>query len=447
MKFYGRTEELTLLNKITSQTSKSGRITVIIGRRRVGKTSLAIEANITNKFVYLFVSKKSEKLLCEEYIKAIKNQFKIPVYGEITKFIDIFRILLELSTKERFVLIIDEFQEFLRINPSIYSDIQNLWDQFRNKCSLHIIFIGSVHSLMVKIFQNQKEPLFGRADRILYLKPLEILTIKQILVDSDNYTNKNLFHNYLITGGVPRYQEIFEENGIFEIDEMIDFIFEKNSPFLNEGKNLLIEEFGKEYGTYFSILELLSMGRTSRTEIESILEINSGGYLDRLENEYDIISKRKPFNAKQTGKIQKYYIKDNFLTFWFRFIHKNRSAVEAGNFSYIKADVEKNLSTYSGPFLEKFFHQLLEYTKEYNVVGTYWERGNRNEIDIVAINNLDKKILFGEVKLNQDKIRITELKSKADKLKKEYPDYKYQYKGFSIKSIDLELEFIEIKEK
>ncbi|MEA1911766.1 MAG: DUF234 domain-containing protein, partial [Spirochaetota bacterium] len=432
----GRKEELALLNKINTQISNSGKMTVITGRRRVGKTSLAIEANKANKSIYLFVSKKSEILLCEEYMKAIKDKFKIPIYGEITKFIDVFRILLDLSTKENFVLIIDEFQEFLRINPSIYSDIQNYWDQFRNKIFLHVIFIGSVHSLMVKIFQNEKEPLFGRADRILYLKPLEIRTIKKILLDSNKYSNKNLFYNYLITGGVPRYLEIFKENEIFNIDEMIDFIFDKNSLLLNEGKNLLIEEFGKEYATYFSILELVSAGRTSRSEIESILEINSGGYLDRLENEYDIISKRRPFNAKQTGKIQKYYIKDNFLTFWFRFIHKNKSSIEAGNFVFIKADVKKNLSTYSGSFLEKFFCQVLEYTQEYNVIGNYWERGNKNEIDIVAINDTDKRILFGEVKLNQDKIRINKLKNKTEKLKKEYPDYNYIYRGFSMDSIN-----------
>ncbi len=38
---------------------------------------------------------------------------------------------------------------------------------------------------------------------------------------------------------------------------MLDFMLKQNSPFLDEGKNVLIEEFGKEYGTYFSILELI----------------------------------------------------------------------------------------------------------------------------------------------------------------------------------------------
>lgn len=411
-------------------------MTVITGRRRVGKTSLSIEATKEDTVLYLFISKKSETLLCEDFKALIIEKFDYPIIGEIKIFRDIFKVLLEIAKKVKYVLIIDEFQEFIKINPSVYSEIQNLWDQYKRDIKLHVIFIGSIYSLMTKIFQNNKEPLFGRSDRTIYLKPLKASVLKNILSDRGKYKAENLFHNYLITGGVPRYQEILEENNVFTINEIIDFMLGKNSPFLNEGKNLLIEEFGKEYGTYFSILELLSMGRTSRSEIESILEINSGGYLDRLEKDYDIISKRRPFNAKQTGKIQKYYIKDNFLNFWFRFIYKNRSAVETGNFEFIKKIIKTELSTYSRLFLEKLFYQLLAETNKYNQIGTYWERGNKNEIDIIAISDVDNTLLIGDVKLNPKKIRINELKQKAISIQNKYNEYRIEYRGFSIDDID-----------
>lgn len=99
---------------------------------------------------------------------------------------------------------------------------------------------------------------------------------------------------------------------------------------------MLIEEFGKEYGMYFSILELISVGKTRRNEIESILQKNVGGYLERLEKDYAVSKKFKPINAKPESKLQKYHIKDLFLKFWFRFIYCNRTAVETGNFTYIK---------------------------------------------------------------------------------------------------------------
>jgi AAA+ ATPase superfamily predicted ATPase len=318
----------------------------------------------------------------------------------------------------------------------VYSEIQNLWDQYRQQTRIHLMFVGSVHSLMVKIFQNNKEPLFGRADRILYLKPFKPDTIHEILQQAQQYTPENLFYAYLLTGGIPRYLEILHDNAVYGRDAIMDFVFSKNSPFLEEGKHVLIEEFGKEYATYFSILELLASGKTGRGELESILATNVSGYLVRLQDEYDVIAVRKPINAKPGSKVQKYFIKDNFLNFWFRFIYRNNSAVEAENFAYIKRILERDLSTYSGMVLERLFHVLLAGTGHYNQIGSYWERGNQNEIDVVAVNDLDKQVLVGEVKMNPERIRIPALQHKAVKLEQAFAGYAFAYQGFSLEAID-----------
>ena len=435
MKFYDRINELQNLEKQYEQINNSAKMTVITGRRRIGKTLLSLKYCENKKFLYLFVSKKSESLLCEEFIEEIKDKYSIPVIGKIIKFRDVFELILRIAEKEAIVVIIDEFQEFSNINASVYSDIQNLWDRNKNKSHIHLIFIGSIYSLMVKIFQNSKEPLFGRSDGNLYLKTFQPQTLKDILDDEKCFSEENLFAHYIITGGVPRYEEILINNKAYTYKEIINFIFQKNSPFLNEGKNILIEEFGKEYGTYFSILELLAVGKTSRTEIESILEKNIGGYLERLINDYNIVNSNKPITAKPAGKIRKYYIKDNFINFWFRFIYKYNSAIETENFDYIKRIVNRDFKTYAGPYLEKLFHQLIANTKEYNIIGNYWERGNKNEIDIVALNEIDKKLLIGDVKLNPEKIRIELLKIKSSLLIKKYYDYDTTYIGLSIKDI------------
>ena len=347
-----------------------------------------------------------------------------------------FQLLLEIGKQEKIVVIIDEFQEFYNINPSVYSEIQNIWDQYKEQSKVHLIFIGSIYSLMAKIFKNSKEPLFGRADRIMYLKTFTPNVIKTILEDHNNYTIENLFINYLITGGVPRYQDILIKNDVLTENKIINFFFDEESPFIEEGKTILIEEFGKEYGTYFSILELMSEGKTSRSEIESILEKNIGGYLERLESDFDIVSKRKPIGAKETGRVQKYFIKDNFLNFWFRYIYKYRSAIETENYDYIKKILKKTLSTFSGPVLEKMFQELIVSTKQYNIIGNYWERGNKNEIDIVAINELEKKIFIAEVKMNKNKINIKELEEKSVKLLSKYKNYEIEYSGLGLQDID-----------
>ncbi len=436
MKFYNRKNELAELSKLYDQAAKSARLTVITGRRRVGKTMLALEFTQKHKHLYLFVSKKSEHLLCMEYLEEIRKYFPLPVIGEIKTFKDIFMLLIEFSRKERFTLIIDEFQEFYNINPSVYSDIQHLWDVNKSSCRLNLICIGSVYSLMHKIFEESKEPLFGRADRILFLRPFSIRDMHTILADHGHKDGQTLFDCYAITGGMPKYIDILASNDVFQFDSMVDFILVDNSPFLNEGRSLLVEEFGKEYGTYFSILELIASGKSARTEIESVLEIHAGAYLAKLETDYALIAKLKPINAKPNSRLQKYRIIDNFLAFWFRFIFKNRSAVETGNFSYIREIINRDYSTYTGRILESFYQQVFAESGRYNRIGTYWERGNQNEIDLVAVNDLKKEVVFADIKLDSSRINLKALKDKATKLSEEYKGYKKEWLGLHLSNIE-----------
>lgn len=435
MKFYNRERELAELKKLFKQTATQARMTVITGRRRVGKTSLALEFIKDHKHLYLFVSKKPETLLCMEFLENIRASFAVPVIGEIKTFREIFLLLIELSKAEPFTVILDEFQEFYHINPAVYSEIQNLWDVNKTKCKMNLICIGSVYSLMHKIFEEQKEPLFGRADRNLFLKPFPIKTIQEILADNGSKGLKSLFDVYVLTGGLPKYLELLTTNSALTFGTIMDFVLQADSPFINEGKNLLIEEFGKEYGTYFSILELISIGKTARTEIESLLEVDIGGYLDRLENDLGLITKHKPINAKPNSRTQKYKIRDNFLNFWFRFIYRNRSAIETGNFKYVRDVVNRDYDTYCGVLLERCFHELLADSGKFNQIGSYWERGNINEIDLVALNDLKKCIVIADIKLNKAKLNIGVLRNKAKELLASYPGYEAEWLGLSIENI------------
>ncbi len=435
MKFYDRKQELAELNKLLGQARNSARMTVLTGRRRVGKTLLSLEFIKGQKYIYFFVAKKSESLLCDEYLQEIKSLFPdAPIIGEIRHFKDVFQLLLQIAQKEHFTLIMDEFQEFYNINDSIYSEIQKLWDLNKSRCRMNVIFIGSVYSLMHKIFQNSKEPLFNRADRIFSIGPFSIKTLNAILHDYNVKDENVLFDYYLLTGGMPKYIDLLVENNVFSFDSILNFMINPNSPFIDEGKNLLIEEFGKEYGTYFSILELISVGKTARSEIESLLESDVGGYLERLEKDYAIIAKYKPINAKPNSRSQKYRIVDNFLNFWFRFIYRNRSAIETGNFDYIKDIIKRDYSTYAGKILEKFFHDLFAETRCYNHIGFYWEKGNKNEIDLVAINDIKNEIIIAEIKMNKKKVNIENLNGKAKRLIVDYPKYKIQYLGIGLEN-------------
>ena len=435
MKFYDRERELAELGKVEKQTGSSARMTVLTGRRRVGKTSLALEFAQSRRHLYLFVSKKSEPLLCSEYLEEVQRLFDVPVVGEIKTFRDIFRLLLEISKQAPFTLIVDEFQEFLQINPAVYSEIQHLWDINKGQCHLNLICIGSVYSLMHRIFEEKKEPLFGRADRIVSLKPFPVRTIRQVLADHGVTGMKALFDCYVLTGGMPKYMDLLAANSALTFDRMMDCVLQADSPLLNEGRNLLIEEFGKDYGTYFSILELIALGKTARTEMQSILEADIGGHLERLESTFGIISRHKPIDAKPNARLQKYRITDNFLSFWFRFIYRNRSAVETGNFAYVRDVIQRDYSVHCGLLLEKCFHELLAETGNYNRIGSYWERGNQNEIDLVAINDMKKTITIADIKLSKSRLSVAGLKHRAQGLLASYPRHQPEWLGLSVENI------------
>ncbi len=433
MKFYNREKELAFLSEIEKKSFHSAQMTFIVGRRRIGKTSLMVRSASKKESLYFFVAKKNEALLCSEFVEEIKLKLKVEIFGEMKTFREVFGYLMELSKTRHFILIIDEFQQFFSVNPSVYSDMQNIWDAKKEHSKINLILCGSVYSLMKRIFEQSKEPLFGRATQRLFLKEFDVNILKKIVGDNyPAYTSDDLLAFYMITGGVAKYVELLVEAGAFTLHDILGTVFSENSLFLDEGKNVLIDEFGKDYGNYFSVLALIASSKTSRPEIESILEIPAGGYLDKLEKEFGIIQKIRPLFAKPNSRTVKYYIRDNFLNFWFRFIYKYSGALEIGNLSYVRNIVQRDYQTYSGKILERYFMNKFIAEGNYSAMGSYWEKGNRNEIDIIAVNDLEKRMVIGEVKRQRKKLSIPVLKEKATGIVRKFEGYKTEFIGLSL---------------
>lgn len=436
MKFYNRERELQKLLSIQKKSEKSAQFTYVVGRRRIGKTSLLLKSSAETTFLYFFISRKSEQLLCIDFVEEIERKLGEKVYGNFVQFQQLFEYLMHVSKSRNFTLIIDEFQEFQQINNSIFSDMQRIWDVNKEQSKLNLIVCGSIYSMMHKIFQHSKEPLFGRATNAIQLQEFSVNTLKEILTEyHPGYEKEDLLSFYMYTGGVAKYVEIFIQEEAFTKEKMLEVLLAPNSFFIEEGKNVLIEEFGKEYGTYFSILSLIASSKTARPEIESILEREVGGYLDRLENVYNLIEKVKPMFSKEGTRLVKYVIKDNFLHFWFRYYYKQRAAIEIGNYAYVKQIIENEYNVYSGVLLEKYFLNYLKNEMEYNQIGRYWEKGNLNEIDLIAVNDLNKTMKICEIKRNPTKINLQELKKKATKLIASIPDYQVEFVGYSLVDI------------
>lgn len=436
MRFFDRTEEIASLQEIRSMAKSNAQFTVVTGRRRIGKTSLVWKAYEDEPILYFFVARKAEGELCEDYRLEIENKLGIPTMGKAERFVEIFEYLMKLSAVQPFTLFIDEFQEFFRVNKSVYSDMQRIWDIYSPKAHVNLIVCGSIYSMMTKIFKDKKEPLYNRQTRFMTVRPFTPAVLKDILSEyNPGYTSEDLLALYSFTGGVAKYVQLLVDAGATTKTKMLNQLIKADSIFLGEGKAILIEEFGKDYGIYFSILSAIARGKTSRSEIENIVGREIGGYLTKLEKEYEVITKKQPLFEKTNTKNVRYTIEDNFFTFWFRFIYKYNYMLEIENYESVKTIIGRDYETFSGLMLERYFKRVLIEKHEYTRIGGWWDRKGENEIDIVAENELNDEAVFFEVKRKAGNIDMETLERKAAVFLRatgEFKGYSIAYKGLSM---------------
>lgn len=439
MKFFDRSEEIASLHEIREIAKNNAQFTVVTGRRRIGKTSLVWKAYEDESILYFFVARKAESDLCEDYQLEIENKLGIPTIGRTEHFTDIFEFLMKLSIDRPITLFIDEFQEFFRVNKSVYSDMQRIWDIYSNKAHINLIVCGSIYSMMTKIFKDKKEPLYNRQTRFMTVRPFTPSILKEILTEyNSDHTAEDLLTLYSFTGGVAKYVQLLVDAGATTKEKMLNQIVKADSIFLGEGKAILIEEFGKDYGVYFSILSAIARGKTSRSEIESVVGREIGGYLTKLENEYEVIAKKQPLFEKSSTKNVRYTIEDNFFIFWFRFIYKYSYMLEIENYESLKAIINRDYETFSGLMLERYFRRVLIERQAYTRIGGWWDRKGENEIDIVAENELNNEATFFEVKRKAANIDIEVLKQKAAAFLRatgEFKGYNISYKALSMEDM------------
>ncbi len=436
MKFYDREEEITLLKEIQKQSVNNAQFTVLTGRRRIGKTHLLLNATAGQSTLYFFVARKAENFLCQDFQQEIKEKLGIPILGEVNSFGKLFEFLMIYSKGTPFNLIIDEFQEFFNIAPHVYSEMQHYWDVNKNESKINLIVSGSVHTLMHKIFENSKEPLFGRATQMMKIRSFKTSVLKEILTDyNPSWKQEDLLAMYCFTGGVAKYVQLFVDGKALTKQAMLDLMIKEDSLFLQEGKNMLIEEFGKEYATYFTILSAIARGENTRGKIESVVKREVGGYLTKMERDYSLISKTTPIFSKVETKNVRYSIEDNFLTFWFRFIYKYSHIIEIGGFKELKAIIERDYSTFSGKILERYFKTRFMEEGNITKIGGYWDRKGETEIDLIVVNELEKRALFVEIKRKTENISIEKLVEKSVVFRKatgELKDYNFEFNGYSL---------------
>lgn len=425
MKFYDRERELDILRKNWEASAQRSRFTVMVGRRRIGKTALLLKTEHEQKMLYLYVSKDNERVLVEKFQKAAEEVLGLHVYGHLETFAQFFEQVMAYGQEHHFTLVFDEFQNFLKVNPAIPSHIQNIWDRYHEKTMVNLVACGSIYSMIHRIFDNDDEPLYGRKDCEIKLRPFCIQVVKQILHDyNPHYTSEDLLCLYMLTGGVAKYVGLLMDAGATTKEAMLRWVTALGSPFLTEGRELVLSEFGKDYANYLSILQLVAGGMTVQNQIDNIIGKNTGTYLKRLDEEYNYVSKQAPMFSKPGNRNLRWSIEDCFLRFWFRFILPNQNLIEMEREDLLLEIVERDYNDYTGHVLEQYFRQKVSEEERVTMVGNYWDRKGKNEIDLIALNDIDKTALVAEVKRNADRYDSKLLQEKYDTISNNFRKYK-----------------------
>ncbi|MDR0650494.1 MAG: ATP-binding protein [Candidatus Peribacteria bacterium] len=363
MKFYDRKAEIKVLQE--RLTSPYFDLIYLLGRRRVGKTELIqhLHTNILHTdFLYVFVGRTDLSVFLhnqEEYFYeklGMNYQFK-----NIEKFLDTFFKQDKIDT-----LVLDEFQNFDYIDKSIFSTFQKKIDEYHNKSNKKIIVLGSLQSMMIKIFENANEPLYKRATFHLFLEAFDLETQIEILKDlfGKQYTHKILLDLYSIFGGIPYYFNAVWEKKYqsYDIGQIFrDLFFSEFGLLKDEGREILIEEFGQKYKRFFAILEAIATGKTKRNEIIEAVGLGTGEidlYLRELAQIYSLIEVVSPVLEPKTN-LTRYKIKDNFLNFRFRYVYANMRKFELRVYDTLVDVALKDFESFKGFQFEKLVEMYL----------------------------------------------------------------------------------------
>ncbi|MDR0309908.1 MAG: hypothetical protein LBH88_04040, partial [Candidatus Methanoplasma sp.] len=201
MKFYGREIEMEILQETREMSKKAGTFTVMTGCKHIGKTSLILESERGNKFLYFPVPRSTISVICKQLTEAACVYLGLELINT-GRFDDLFEQIMQHGRKNNFTFVLDEFQELERADPSITSSMQNIWDEHKGSSMVDLICCGSDRPAMTRIFWNYREPLYGRAISNFNLRPFKPSVIKTILKDHNpSHSPDDLLLLHMVAGG------------------------------------------------------------------------------------------------------------------------------------------------------------------------------------------------------------------------------------------------------
>ena len=438
MKFLGREKEILVLEK---EYARDGGFVVIYGRRRIGKTTLIKQFIKSKTAFYFLATKEVESQSMKRFAGVIARTTGNSVLQKaaFSDWLDLFQAVADYKPNEKKVLVIDEFPYLVKVNDSFPSILQNAWDEILKDSNVMLILCGSLISMMKKHALSYESPLYGRRTAQMRIAPLPFTTV----YENQKLSFEEAAEQYSITGGVPKYMEFFSD-GQPLYEQIKENVLSKNG-FLYEEPNFLLTDEVQVPTNYFSIIKVIADGNHKLGTIAGILGLETSAltpYLKTL-SELGFIEKQVPVTEKNAEKTRKglYFISDNFLRFWFRYVYPYKGELELDNMQISLDELDKDFKEKFVAFAyedicKEIFARLcsdkaIDFTP--SKIGSYWlnDKSGNTQIDVMAVDTVNKRLFAGECKYHNQPIDADvyfELVKKVDNSS----EIKSAFKGYTV---------------
>lgn len=401
MRFVNRENELSFLQSEYQKSESS--LVVVYGRRRIGKTCLINEFLRGKRGVYFLATEESESQNIKAFQTAIAEFTADHVLAAavVSEWGVLFKALLRACNNERVVIVIDEFQYLSKGNAAFPSVFQKIWDTLLKNENCMVILCGSLITMMTGQLLTYGSPLYGRRTGQIKLKQI---AFKEYHAFFPSFTARQRIEFYAVTGGVPRYIEMFA--GESDIFTAVEKLVVSRQSYLYDEPHYLLQHEVHEIGSYFSIIRSIAAGNHKISTISADIAVNQTNLPKYLKTliDLDIIERQVPVteNNPEKSKMGLYRITDNFIAFWFTFVYPQKSRLEQNNTAYVmdmlkKTFVERHVAFVYEDICRAAMWTLAEKGNfTFARVGRWWNKNT--EIDIIALNDDTKDIIFGECK-------------------------------------------------
>lgn len=338
--FFGRKYELELMQRLLKKKTSS--LIVIKGRRRIGKSRLALEFSKFFDHSYILtgfppkkeVTDQQEK---EDFAGQMERKLGVPGLKKLDDWGDIFWHLSERIKEERVLLVLDEINWMGSKDSTFLGKLKNAWDtEFSKNPRLVMVLSGSMSGWIKRNILSDTG-FMGRISLDFTLNELPLRQCNHFWGETGQYISAyEKFKILSVTGGVPRYLEEIDPD--LSAEDNIKFLaFQPAGLLYNEFDRIFSDLFSKRAVPYKKILKHLVKGPSNLDDICHAIDYKKGGVVsDYLEDlvETGYLSKDFTWKIKE-GKeslLHQYRLKDNYMRFYLKFIEPNKSQIKKRTF-------------------------------------------------------------------------------------------------------------------